>query len=126
MNIEYLKYGAVAVAIAGVYYVGYSHAETEGERAMEALKLQHAQAIIEATKEEQKKYEKDIARLVADLESLRVERDNRMLDLQNFRQSRADLEACISQRNDLASLGVEGELLLQEARQYLKATVHHE
>lgn len=126
MNIEYLKYGAVAVAIAGVYYVGYSHAETEGERAMEALKLQHAQAIIEATKEEQKKYEKDIARLVADLESLRVERDNRMLDLQNFRQSRADLEACISQRNDLASLGVEGERLLQEARQYLKATVHHE
>lgn len=126
MTIDYLKYGAVVAIVGAVYLVGYKHAETEGERAMEALKLHHAQAIIEATKEEQKKYEKDIARLVADLESLRVERDNRMLDLQNFRQSRADLEACISQRNDLASLGVEGERLLQEARQYLKATVHHE
>lgn len=126
MTIDYLKYGAVVAIVGAVYLVGYKHAEAEDERAMEALKLQHAQAIIEATKEEQKKYEKDIARLVADLESLRVERDNRMLDLQNFRQSRADLEACISQRNDLASLGVEGERLLQEARQYLKATVHHE
>ena len=126
MTIDYLKYGAVVAIVGAVYLVGYKHAETEGERAMEALKLQHAQAIIEATKEEQKKYEKDIARLVADLESLRSEHDGRLLQLKNFSQSRADLQACLSERNDLASLGVEGERLLQEARQYLKATVHHE
>ena len=123
MNIEYLKYGAVAVAIAGVYYVGYSHAETEGERAMEALKLQHAQAIIEATKEEQKKYEKDIARLVADLESLRSEHDGRLLQLKNFSQSRADLQACLSERNALAELSVRGESLLKRSVKYLESQV---
>ena len=123
---DHVKYGIIVAIVAGVYFLGYNHAESKGEQAMESLKLQHAQAIIDAQKEEQRKYEKDIARLVADLESLRSEHDGRLLQLKNFSQSRADLEACISQRNDLASLGVEGERLLQEARQYLKATVHHE
>ena len=65
----------------------------------------------------------DIAPLVADLDSLRVERDRRVLELESFRASYGSLEACLNQRNDLAELGVEGERLLQEARQYLKATV---
>ena len=103
--------------------VGYKHAETEGERAMEALKLQHAQAIIEATKEEQKKYEKDIARLVADLESLRSEHDGRLLQLKNFSQSRADLQACLSERNALAELSVRGESLLKRSVKYLESQV---
>lgn len=123
MTIDYLKYGAVVAIVGAVYLVGYKHAETEGERAMEALKLQHAQAIIEATKEEQKKYEKDIARLVADLESLRSEHDGRLLQLKNFSQSRADLQACLSERNALAELSVRGESLLKRSVKYLESQV---
>ena len=123
MTIDYLKYGAVVAIVGAVYLIGYEHAKTEGERAMEALKLQHAQAIIEATKEEQKKYEKDIARLVADLESLRSEHDGRLLQLKNFSQSRADLQACLSERNALAELSVRGESLLKRSVQYLESQV---
>ena len=123
MTIDYLKYGAVVAIVGAVYLVGYKHAETEGERAMEALKLRHAQAIIEATKEEQKKYEKDIARLVADLESLRSEHDGRLLQLKNFSQSRADLQACLSERNALAELSVRGESLLKRSVKYLESQV---
>ena len=123
MTIDYLKYGAVVAIVGAVYLVGYQHAETEGERAIEALKLQHAQAIIDTQKKVQKDYEKRIESLVADLDSLRVERDRRVLELESFRASYGSLEACLNQRNDLAELGVEGERLLQEARQYLKATV---
>lgn len=123
MTIDYLKYGAVASIVGAVYLIGYKHAETEGERAIEALKLQHAQAIIDTQKKVQKDYEKRIESLVADLDSLRVERDRRVLELESFRASYGSLEACLNQRNDLAELGVEGERLLQEARQYLKATV---
>lgn len=123
MTIDYVKYGAVVAIVGAVYLVGYKHAETEGERAMEALKLQHAQAIIEATKEEQKKYEKDIARLVADLESLRSEHDGRLLQLKNFSQSRADLQACLSERNALAELSVRGESLLKRSVKYLESQV---
>ena len=123
MTIDYLKCGAVVAIVGAVYLVGYKHAETEGERAMEALKLQHAQAIIEATKEEQKKYEKDIARLVADLESLRSEHDGRLLQLKNFSQSRADLQACLSERNALAELSVRGESLLKRSVKYLESQV---
>ena len=123
MTIDYLKYGAVVAIVGAVYLVGYKHAETEGERAMEALKLQHAQAIIEATNEEQKKYEKDISRLVADLESLRSEHDGRLLQLKNFSQSRADLQACLSERNALAELSVRGESLLKRSVKYLESQV---
>lgn len=123
MTIDYLKYGAVVAIVGAVYLIGYKHAETEGERAIEALKLQHAQAIIDTQKKVQKDYEKRIESLVADLDSLRVERDRRVLELESFRASYGSLEACLNQRNDLAELGVEGERLLQEARQYLKATV---
>ena len=123
MTIDYLKYGAVVAIVGAVYLIGYEHAKTEGERAMEALKLQHAQAIIEATKEEQKKYEKDIARLVADLESLRSEHDGRLLQLKNFSQSRADLQTCLSERSALAELSVRGESLLKRSVQYLESQV---
>lgn len=123
VTVDYVKYGAVVAAVAAVYFVGYSHAETEGERALEALKLEHAQAIIAAQKKVQVDYEKRIESLIADLNNLRGEHDRRVLELQSFRASHGDLEACLSQRNDLASLGVEGERLLLEARQYLRATI---
>lgn len=123
MGGDYIKYGVIVAIIGAIYLIGYKHAETKGELAMESLRHEHAQAIIEAQKKVQKDYEKRIESLVADLDGLRVERDRRMHELQSFRQSRADLDACLNQRNDLAELGVEGERLLNEARQYLKATV---
>ena len=120
---NYIKYSAIVAAVAAVYLVGYKHAETEGELAVEAMKHEHAQAIIAAQKKVQVDYEKRIESLIADLNALRGEHDRRVLELENFRRSHGSLEACLSQRNDLASLGVEGERLLQEARQYLRATI---
>lgn len=120
---DYIKYGLIAAAVGLVYLTGYHHAETEGERKLEEVKVAHSKAIIAAQKKVQVDYEKRIESLIADLNALRGEHDRRVLELENFRRSHGSLEACLSQRNDLASLGVEGERLLQEARQYLRATI---
>lgn len=121
VTVDYLKYGAVVVAVAAVYFVGYSHAETEGELAMEELKHNHALAIIEAQEKEKAKYEKDIANLLSDLDRLRSVNDRRVLELEQFRSTSRDLETCNRERNDLAVLSVRGEELLQRAVSYLKA-----
>ena len=110
MSIEYIKYGAVVAIVGAVYLIGYKHAETEGERAMESLKMQHAQAIIDAQEKEKANYEKTIQSLIADLDRARSERDNRMHELESFRARATDNETCRRQRSDLAriAVGLEG------------------
>ena len=115
----YIKYGLIVIAIGLVYTVGYQHAQTEGERAIEALKLESARAVIEAQEKEKAKYEKAVADLVSRLNGLRSEYDNRLYELDRFRNANTDLEACRRQRSDLAELAVEGEKLLNEASVYL-------
>lgn len=117
---EYFKYGLIIVAIGAVYAVGYKHAESEGELVLEALKLEHAKAIIEAQENEKAKYEETVKGLVAALDELRVKHDDRLHELENFRASATDLDTCHRQRGELASLAVEGEQLLNEASVYLK------
>ena len=119
MTIDYLKYGAVVAIVGAVYLIGYKHAETEGERAIESLKLEHARAIVDAQQKEKVKYEEQIAELVSRLNDLGSEHADRMRELERFRSSSGDLEACISQRNDLASLCVRGESLLKRSLVYL-------
>ena len=103
---DYIKYGVVVAVVATVYLMGYSHAETEGKRAMESLKMQHAQAIIDAQKREKANYEKTIQSLIADLDRARSERDNRMHELESFRSRATDNETCRRQRSDLARIAV--------------------
>ena len=121
VTVDYVKYGAVVAAVAAVYFVGYSHAETEGERAIEELKHNHALAVIAAQEKEKAKYEKDIANLLSDLDRLRSVNDRRVLELEQFRSASRDLETCNRERGDLASLSVRGERLLQRAVSYLKS-----
>ena len=116
---DYVKYGLIVLVLSAVYMAGYYRAETKGELAIESLKREHAQAIVDAQEEEKAKYEKDIERLINDLNGLRSAHDQRVLELERFRNSGRDLEACISQRNDLAALAVRGEELLERALSYL-------
>lgn len=116
---NYIKYGIVVAVVATIYLIGYKHAQTEGERAIEALKLESARAVIEAQEKEKAKYEKAVADLVSRLNGLRSEYDNRLYELDRFRNANTDLEACRRQRSDLAELAVEGEKLLNEASVYL-------
>ena len=116
---NYMKYGIVVAVVATIYLIGYKHAQTEGERAIEALKLENARAVIEAQEKEKAKYEKAVADLVSRLNGLRSEYDNRLYELDRFRNANTDLEACRRQRSDLAELAVEGEKLLNEASVYL-------
>ena len=117
---DYIKYGLIAAAVGLVYLTGYKHAESEGELAIEELKLNHALAILAAQKEEKAKYEETIKSLTRDLDAVRSDRDRRVLELQSFRSRATDCGTCARQRSDLAELAVEGESLLNEASVYLK------
>ena len=120
---NYIKYGLIVVAIGLVYTVGYKHAETEGERAIEALKLESARAVIEAQEKEKAKYEKDVANLVSRLNGLRSEYDSRLHELDGFRNASRDLQTCLSERGSLAELAVRGESLLKRSVEYLESQV---
>lgn len=120
VTVDYIKYGAVVAAVAAVYFVGYNHAETEGELAIEALKNEHAALIIDAQKKEQKKYEETIASLTSALDRARTERDSRMHELENFRASATDNETCRRQRDSLARVAVGLEDVAKRAVLYIE------
>lgn len=103
---NYVKYGIVVAVVATIYLIGYKHAQTEGERAIEELKNAHAQAIIEAQTKEQKKYEETIATLTSALDRARSERDGRLREFESFRSRETDYETCRSQRDRLARIAV--------------------
>lgn len=116
---DYIKYGVVVAIVAAVYFMGYNHAESEGEAILESLKLDHAKAIIEAQEKEKLKYEETVKSLVAALNELQLKHNDRVRELENFRASATDLDTCHRQRSDLAELAVRGEELLHEASIYL-------
>lgn len=117
---DYIKYGAVAAVIAAIYLAGYKHAESEGEAVLESLKVQHAQAIIAAQKEEKAKYEESIKSLTSSLERLRTEHNDRLHELKNFRERATDHDTCNRQRSDLARIAVELERVADRAIVYLE------
>ena len=53
----YIKYGITIVLLVGAYLFGYNKAETEGELAIEQLKLAQAQAVLDAQNEVKLQYE---------------------------------------------------------------------
>ena len=103
---NYIKYGIVVFVVTAIYLVGYKHAQTEGKRAIEALKLEHANAIIGAQEKERAKYEQTIQSLISDLDRARSERDDRMHELEGFRSRATDHATCTSQRDRLARIAV--------------------
>ena len=126
MDGNYIKYGVIVAIIGAIYLIGYKHAEVEGERAIEALKLESARAVIEAQEKEKAKYEKDVANLVSRLNGLRSEYDGRLRELDGFRNAGRDLQTCLSERSALAELSVRGESLLKRSVEYLESQVQRE
>lgn len=119
---DYIKYGLIAAAVGLVYLVGYKHAESEGEAMLEGVKNSHALAIIEAQEKEKAKYEETIKSLTRDLDAVRSDRDRRVLELKNFRESGADNETCRRQRDRLATIAVGLEDVANRAVVLIKST----
>lgn len=117
---DYVKYGLIVLLVGLVYWTGYRHAESEGEALLESLKVQHAQAIIDAQNKEQKKYEETIKSLTSALDRARTERDSRMHELENFRASATDNETCRRQRSRLARVAVGLEDVAKRAVLYIE------
>ena len=116
---DYVKYGLIVLLVGLVYATGYRHAESEGEALLESLKVQHAQAIIDAQNKEQKKYEETIKSLTFALDSARSERDSRMHELQSFRARETDYGTCRRQRDSLARIAVGLEDVASRAILYI-------
>ena len=109
--------------LIGAYLLGYSKAETEGELAIEQLKLAQAQAVIDAQNKVKVQYEEQIKNLNAALADARSDNANRLRQLNDFSHARTDLATCRRQRDDLSRLAVRGEELLKRAGAYLGALV---
>lgn len=123
-----LKYVAGAIAILIVcwlaYDTGYENAQTEGELAIEQLKLAHTQEIIEAQNKAKVEYNEKVETLNADLANARKLNADRLRQLQKFSSVDRDLETCTSERRKLGELAIRGEDLLYRADSYLRAFEH--
>lgn len=124
-NLKLVAVGAVVSLIAAwfCYSLGYDRAKTEGELALEQLKLAHSQAVIDAQNKVKSEYELQIQNLNAALASARSDGADRLRQLEAFRHADTDLATCRRQRDQLSGLAVEGESLLREADAYLGSLV---
>ena len=120
-----IKYVAGAIAILIVcwlaYDTGYEKAQTEGELAIEQLKLAQAQEIIKAQNKVKVEYNEKVETLNADLANARELNAERLRKLEVFSRASGDLEACRRDRSELGELAVTGEGLLREADSYIRA-----
>lgn len=124
-NLKLVAVGAVVSLIAAwfCYSLGYDRAKTEGELALEQLKLAHAQAVIDAQNKVKSEYELQIQNLNAALASARSVSANRMQQLERFRHADRDLEACRRDLNDVSAVAVGLESIALRADSYLGALV---
>ena len=119
----YIKYGIAFALLIGVYFIGYNSAETEGNLALEQLKLSHAQAVIDAQNEVKLQYETQIKNLNDALANARNDSADRLRQLETFRRSNTDLATCRRERDELSRLAVRGEELLKRADAYIGALI---
>lgn len=124
-NLKLVAVGAVVSLIAAwfCYSLGYDRAKTEGELALEQLKLAHAKAVIDAQNKVKSEYELQIQNLNAALASARSDSANRMQQLERFRHTDRDLEACRRDLNDISAVAVGLESIALRADSYLGALV---
>lgn len=124
MNVS-LKYAAGVIAVMAVcwlaYDTGYEKAQTEGELAIEQIKLAHAQEIIDAQNKVKVEYNEKVETLNADLANARKLNSDRLRQLQKFSSADRDLETCARERRELGELAIRGEDLLYRADSYLRA-----
>ena len=118
-----IKYGIAFALLVGAYFLGYNSAETEGNLALEQLKLSQAQAVIDAQNEVKLQYETQIKNLNDALANARNDSANRLRQLEKFRGASRDMETCTRERNELAGLAIRGEELLKRADAYIGALV---
>lgn len=125
-NLKLVAVGAVVSLIAAwfCYSLGYDRAKTEGELALEQLKLAQAQTVIDAQNKVKSEYETQIQNLNAALASARSDSANRMQQLERFRHADRDLEACRRDLNDVSAVAVGLESIALRADSYLGALVH--
>lgn len=116
-----IKLILVLILTVSAYFFGFSNARTEGELAIEQLKLVHTREIIEAQNEVKVQYNEKIQTLNDDLSSVRKLNANRLRQLEKFSTTSRDLETCSSERRELAELAVRGEELLFKADAYIRA-----
>lgn len=119
----YLKYGITIVLLIGAYLLGYNKAETEGDLAIEQLKLAQAQVVIDAQNKVKIQYETQIQNLNSALADARSDSADRLRQLETFRNTGTDLATCRRERGELSRLAVRGEELLKRADAYLGALV---
>ena len=119
----YLRYGITFILLLSAYLLGYNNAETEGDLALEQLKLTQAQAVIDAQNEVKLQYETQIKNLNTALAAARSDSADRLRQLETFRRSNTDLATCRRERSELARLAVRGEELHKRADAYLGALV---
>lgn len=112
---------AAVIAIAGAYFFGYSNAETKAALEFEQYKNEQEKAANAAQEKIKADYEKRLENLSADLERIRNDNDKRLRELEQFKRRSVDLDACRSDRADLAGLAIRGESLLKRAESYLKS-----
>ena len=118
-----IKIGCIIAGGLACFFFGYDKAETEYLLQIESMKLAQAEAVIKAQNEVRVQYENDIQKLARNLADAERLGDERLRELQAFRDANRDLETCLSDRSELASLAVEGERLLKEADSYLESLV---
>lgn len=119
----YIKYGITIVLLVGAYLLGYNNAETEGELAIEQLKLAQAQAVIDAQNKVKVQYEEQIKNLNAALADARSDSANRLRQLESFRNTDRNLEACRRDLNDVSAVAVGLESVAVRADGYLRALI---
>lgn len=117
----YLRYFLALGVVIATYLFGYNHAETEGNLKLEQLKLSSSEAIVAAQTNAKLNYEKQIKDLVSAHQLERDQYNERLRQLEKFRDAGGDLEACTRDRGELAELAVRGERLLKRADSYLEA-----
>ena len=116
-----IKLILVLAVTVSAYLFGFSNAKTEGELAIEQLKLEQAKKIIEAQNTVKVEYNEKIKVLNDDLDHARRIGDERLRKLEKFSNTSRDLETCSSERRELAELAVRGEELLFKADAYIRA-----
>lgn len=113
---------AVLLVLYGVYTIGYNKAEAEGELALTEQILAQEQAVRQAKEQERQLSDEKINTLMAELD--RISADNeRLRQLEAFRNAGRDLQACRRDRSDLAEVAVGMEKSLKEADAYFDAWV---
>ena len=119
----YIKYGIAFALLVGAYFLGYNSAETEGNLALEQLKLSQAQAVIDAQNEVKLQYETQIKNLNDALANARNDSANRLRQLESFRNTDRNLEACRRDLNDVSAVAVGLESVAVRADGYLRALI---